>query len=206
MKRLRCRLDYYEADRSIHLKWRVQRHPFPSLGVEFPLLVCVVQQPRRSASEKTRTRTRKRHLRHTGRGPRREEVEKEAERLTLTEAGASPAETAKEETVGPALGDSRKNVAMLSARHYDSARQGRRSDTRMRTRSACLQRSRGPRHCAVRECGSPRSPGPWRNRRSLPEESARWFRERRIEGKGPSTLRLGRKEERLTRERSLQMR
>ena len=69
------------------MKWRVQRHPFPSLGVEFPLLVCVVQQPRRSASEKTRTRTRKRHLRHTGRGPRREEVEKEAERLTLAEAG-----------------------------------------------------------------------------------------------------------------------
>ena len=28
-----CRIDYYEADRSIHLKWRVQRHPFPSLGV-----------------------------------------------------------------------------------------------------------------------------------------------------------------------------
>ena len=177
----------------------------PRCRVSAACVRCTTAEEISEREDEDEDGTRKRHLRHTGRGPRREEVEKEAERLTLTEAGASPAETAKEETVGPALGDSRKNVAMLSARHYDSARQGRRSDTRMRTRSACLQRSRGPRHCAVRECGSPRSPGTWRNRRSLPEESARWFRERRIEGKGPSTLRLGRKEERLTRERSLQI-
>ena len=59
----------------------------PRCRVSAACVRCTTAEEISEREDEDEDGTRKRHLRHTGRGPRREEVEKEAERLTLTEAG-----------------------------------------------------------------------------------------------------------------------